>query len=320
MRNGLPEDSELNKESVHFTDLPQYEEELIDEVTEEKVARMQSAIVTGRKLRDKVKMPMKYPLQTVKLIETDPVCAQGLKDLQQYIKIELNCMDIEIFENEDDFIEYSVAPDNRAIGQAIGKKFNKDFKKELTKLTTPQIKEFMERGKIDILGNEITSEMLKIQRAFKKEHSKSKEWACETSDLANVMLYTVKNEQLMMMGLSREVTNRIQRLRKTTGISIEDEIEIFYEFANGATAESEIGQVVLGHVDQIENTCRMPILPHSELKGYAKLVGETEFTIPESETETVKLHIYYAAPILLEDKIKDDFGDKEEQVKAYLIG
>ena len=32
------------------------------------------------------------------------------------------------------------------------------------------------------------------------------------------------------MGLSREVTNRIQRLRKTSGISIDDQIEIFYQF------------------------------------------------------------------------------------------
>jgi len=248
-------------------------------------------------------MPMKYPLKTVKLIETDPVCAQGLHDLQDYIKIELNCIDIEIENTEDEYIEYTVAPDNRAIGQAIGKKFNKEFKKELTKLTTDQIKTFMQEGKITIMDCELTLDMLKVQRSFKKAFAQNKEWACETSDLANVMLYTVKDEQLMRMGLSREVTNRIQRLRKTTGISIEDEIDIFYEFANGATAESEIGSVVQEFADQIQATTRMPLLPKSELKPYAKVVGETEFTIPDSESETVKLHIYYAAPLIFEDKL-----------------
>ena len=59
------------------------------------------------------------------------------------------------------------------------------------------------------------------------------------------MLYTVKDEELMRKGLSREVTNRIQRLRKTSGISIEDQIEIFFEFANSASDTSEIGSVVL---------------------------------------------------------------------------
>jgi len=31
------------------------------------------------------------------------------------------------------------------------------------------------------------------------------------------------------MGQSREVTNRIQQLRKSAGISIEDQIEVFYQ-------------------------------------------------------------------------------------------
>jgi len=116
MRNGLPEGSKLNQESIHFTDLPEFSEELIDTVTEAKVLRMQSAIETGRKLRDKVKLPMKYPLQKVKLVESDPVIAQGLSELSDYIKSELNCLEIEIFQDEDEFIQYTVDPDNKALG------------------------------------------------------------------------------------------------------------------------------------------------------------------------------------------------------------
>ena len=197
-----------------------------------------------------------------------------------------------------------MAPDNRALGQAFGKKFNKDFKKRLTELTTDDIKGYMADGKIDVNGNEVLEGMLKVQKSFKKELTANQEWACETSDLANVMLYTVKNEQLMRQGLSREVTNRIQRLRKTSGISIEDQIEIFFEFANGATDSSEIGTVVLEFQDNIESVTRMPLAPKSELKEYANIVGETEFAIPDTEEkEMVKLHIYYAAPIFLEDKL-----------------
>ena len=90
-----------------------------------------------------------------------------------------------------------MAPDNRALGQAFGKKFNKDFKKRLTELTTDDIKGYMADGKIDVNGNEVLEGMLKVQKSFKKELTANQEWACETSDLANVMLYTVKNEQLM---------------------------------------------------------------------------------------------------------------------------
>lgn len=153
-------------------------------------------------------------------------------------------MEIEIIPNEDDFINYTCTPENRAIGQAFGKKYDKAFKKRLAELTTDELKIYMAEGKIDINGLEVTEGMLKVAKQFKNEINNDSEWACETSELASVMLYTVKNEELMKRGLSREVTNRIQRLRKTSGISIEDQIEIFYEFVNGASAESEIGRVV----------------------------------------------------------------------------
>ena len=52
------------------------------------------------------------------------------------------------------------------------------------------------------------------------------------------MLGIKMSPQLLSLGQSREVTNRIQRLRKTSGISIDDQIEIFYEFTGKATSSS----------------------------------------------------------------------------------
>jgi len=62
LRNGLAEDSPLRQDSIHFTDIPDFSEQLIDEKTEETVQRMQAAIETGRLIRDSVKISMKYPL------------------------------------------------------------------------------------------------------------------------------------------------------------------------------------------------------------------------------------------------------------------
>jgi isoleucyl-tRNA synthetase len=308
--------------------LPDFSEALIDPITEAKVQRMQSAIETGRKLRDKVKLPMKYPLRKVRLIEADPVIAQGLEELSSYIKDELNCMEIEISQDENGHIDYSVTPDNKEMGQAFGKGFNKDFKKKLTQLTTDEIKGYMEAGEIDIDGKKVTEGMLKVGKAFKKSVTSDKDWASECSDLASVMLYTVKDEELMRKGLSREVTNRIQRLRKESGISIEDQIEIFYEFVNEASQSSEIGTVVTEFQSAIEATTRMPLAPKSELKEYAQLVGVTEFAIPDSDDkEMVKLHIYYAAPIFLEEKLTAEFGavrihdaSLSDKIKSHVTG
>jgi len=71
LRNGLAEDSPLNVDSIHFTSIPDFSEELIDQSLEEKVKRMQDAIETGRLIRDKIRIPMKYPLRRVRLVDAD---------------------------------------------------------------------------------------------------------------------------------------------------------------------------------------------------------------------------------------------------------
>jgi len=71
MRNGLADDSPLNVDSIHFTQMPSYDPNLINEKIEETVKRMQNAIETGRLVRDKANISMKYPLARVVLVDAD---------------------------------------------------------------------------------------------------------------------------------------------------------------------------------------------------------------------------------------------------------
>lgn len=100
-------------------------------------------------------------------------------------------------------------PDNKALGQAFKKKFDKNFKKALSELTNDQIKGLLRDGKIDINGNEVTTEMIKVVKAFTNDVKKDKSWGCETKGTANVMLAVQLTPELKCQGLSREITNRI---------------------------------------------------------------------------------------------------------------
>ena len=140
------------------------------------VERMQDAIETGRFVRDKVNVSMKYPLQKVKLIDADPTVLNGFKTLERYIKEELNCLEVEYEKNEDELIQYTVVADNRACGKAFGKKFNNEFKTALTKLTNDQIKQYIKTGKIKVGDLELDDEMLKVQKQFRDSVVKDPEW------------------------------------------------------------------------------------------------------------------------------------------------
>ena len=123
---------------------------------------MQSAIEVGRLCRSRAVISMKYPLAKVKLVDADNSVLDGYIKLQNYIKDELNCVELECDINEDQVIQYTVEADNRALGQAFKKKFDKNFKTALANLTNDQIKGYLREGRIDINGNEVTSGMLKV--------------------------------------------------------------------------------------------------------------------------------------------------------------
>jgi len=78
---------------------------------------------------------MKYPLAQVKLIDADESVLAGYTKLQSYIKDELNCIDMVIDSSEDEYVQYTLEADNRALGQAFKKKYDKKFKAALAALT-----------------------------------------------------------------------------------------------------------------------------------------------------------------------------------------
>jgi isoleucyl-tRNA synthetase len=71
LRNGLAENDPLNVQSIHFTDIPSYDDALIDEDIMATVERMQSAIEVGRLIRSREVISMKYPLAKVRLVDAD---------------------------------------------------------------------------------------------------------------------------------------------------------------------------------------------------------------------------------------------------------
>jgi hypothetical protein len=92
---------------------------------------------------------------------------------------------------------------------------------------------------------------LKISKAFKPEYAEGDKWACAASMISSVMLDKVLDDELKSVGLARSLTSNIQKLRKDTGISIDDEIEVFYEFGGESNENSVLGKVVVGNTDKI---------------------------------------------------------------------
>lgn len=103
--------------------------------------------------------------------------------------------------------------------------------------------------------------------------------------LSSVLLKTTMDDTLKQMGVSREITNRIQKLRKSVGISIDDQIEVFHSEPQGTLKD------ILGnHSDKIKKAIKMPFLPQTFKQPGAVVIGQVEFEL-EEKNETITLFI-----------------------------
>ena len=122
-----------------------------------------------------------------------------------------------------------------------------------------------------MLGNiKIESDWLKVEKIFNEKYKNSDEYGCATDTKASVLLRTILDDNLRLMGQSREITNRIQKLRKSTGISIDDQIEVFYQLNNPGDRTSFSNEVIELHSDKIAKNIKMPFHPVERMPPQAQ--------------------------------------------------
>ena len=165
MKNGIDlSEKKLQAQSIHFLQIPDYEETLINERIEKMVDRMQKAIEIGRKIRDQKNKSIKTPLAKVIIIQSDQQAGEDLMTLSSYIKDELNCLEFEIQTNEAEYVVYLSTPDHKEIGSVLKNKYTKELKERLNNLGREEILEYLKNGKVTVLGQVIQENWLVISK------------------------------------------------------------------------------------------------------------------------------------------------------------
>lgn len=97
---------------------------------------MQSAIETGRLIRDRNNISLKTPLSCVTLVDADQTALKDFEEVQSYIMDELNCLELKTEQNEDEYVSYKCEPDNKEIGSVLKKAYDKSLKEKITNLSS----------------------------------------------------------------------------------------------------------------------------------------------------------------------------------------
>jgi len=111
---------------------------------------------------------MKFPLRKVTLIDADQQALDDFRQLEKYILLELNCMELDLVQEEDKYVVYEAAPDNREIGSVLKKRFDKALKTKLAKLSNDELRQYIKDKKLMVNDIEIQDGWLKISKFFNK--------------------------------------------------------------------------------------------------------------------------------------------------------
>ncbi|KAG6842135.1 Isoleucine--tRNA ligase, cytoplasmic [Blastosporella zonata] len=289
LRQYIPEDPAAgDTRSVHFLSFPEVKEEYFDADIERQVQRMQAVIDLTRNIREKNNISLKVPLKELLVFHPDNEYLNDVKPLQRYITSELNVRDV-IFSSDESLsgVRYRAVADWAVLGRKLRKDLGR-VKNALPNVPSDAVREYVSTGKISVDGIELVAGDLTVQRYLELPSSAEGQYATHTDNEVVVRLDIQVHPDLQAEWLARELTNRVQKLRKKAGLQATDDVHVFYRFEAGEGAE--LLAALEQHTDIIRKTVGSLPVDVKERKPDSKLVIEEE-----QEISDVKFVLYLVA-------------------------
>ncbi|OWB80614.1 hypothetical protein B5S32_g4902 [[Candida] boidinii] len=262
--------------SVHFLSYPVVKEELFDEKIELAVSRMQKVIDLGRNIREKKTISLKTPLKTLVILHSDESYLKDVESLKTYITEELNVRDLIITSDESKYgVEYRAVAD----WPVLGKKLKKDAKKvkdALPKLSSDEVKDYLETGKVQVADIDLVKGDLTVLRGLPESKVNDGQEVRSEGDVLIILDIKVYPE-LKTEGVAREIVNRIQKLRKKCNLQQTDDVIVQYDIKKDTIG---LQDAINDHSDMLEKTCRRPLELRSDVSN--EVISDEEFSINDS--------------------------------------
>ena len=209
--------------SVHLSNFPCVNDKNIDHDLERRIRLAQKITSIALSLRKKESIRVRQPLQKIIIAVLNNKTKKDIENISEILKHELNIKDVELIDETSTFLRKKIKPNFKALGPKYGKKMNfiskmiADFNfDDIQKLEGEGFYKISPEIKLDITDFEITTDDIQGYSVSSYEN-------------ITVALDITITEELKNEGLAREFINRIQNLRKESGLEVTDKITISVE-------------------------------------------------------------------------------------------
>ena len=212
-------------DSVHLAHFPVVNEEAIDTELEARMRLAQLASSLVHSLRKKQKIKVRQPLSKILIPVLNKDEKNKLKKVEELIINETNVKTIDYLDDDTGILIKKIKPNFRTLGVKFGAQL-KVITPKINSLIQTDIAQFESDGFFNI---EIEGEMIELQLTDVEISSQDiPGWLVASEDGLTVALDINLTDVLKKEGLSRDIVNRIQNLRKDQNLEVQDKIDILY--------------------------------------------------------------------------------------------
>ncbi|WEK18923.1 MAG: isoleucine--tRNA ligase [Candidatus Pedobacter colombiensis] len=210
-----------NFESIHLTPWYEADPKLIDTELNERMHLAQDISSMVLSLRKKTSINVRQPLAKILIPVLDNKFAERVELVKELILSETNIKAIEYITDTAGFIKKKIKPNFKTLGPKVGKDM-KLVAEIVNNMSQEELANFENTGKFSVSGTDYVIELSDVEIIAEDIPG----WQVTNMGNLTVALDVSITEELKQEGLSRELINRIQNLRKELNYEVTDRITV----------------------------------------------------------------------------------------------
>ena len=177
-------------------------------------------------LRKKEMIKVRQPLQRIMIPILDENDREEILAVENLIKSEVNVKEIELIDDASGILVKTIKPNFKVLGPRFGKDM-RFVGQAIQKLSQDEIAIVEKQGEISL---EVNGNFVNLSQAEVEISSQDIEgWLVANQGNLTVALDVTITDDLRKEGNARELVNRVQNLRKETGLEVNDRIKLILQ-------------------------------------------------------------------------------------------
>lgn len=214
-------------ESVHYVMMPEADETVIDKDLEERMSLAQRASSMVLALRRKVNIKVRQPLSKIIVPVISDKVRQQLEMVKDLILSEVNVKEAEFISETAGVITKKIKPNFKSLGKKYGRQM-KEIAAAFSGFSQKQISEIQssEAASVEYTLKLASGDVVLNPGDYEISSEDMPGWLVACDGPLTLALDIEVSEALRKEGVSRELINRIQNLRKDNGFEVTDKVVV----------------------------------------------------------------------------------------------